>query len=161
MKYDYIVTRNSWGGYSLAHRYKYLKREWKNGRWNYTYPSNSKSYRTDMDINNKFASAYQESVNRYYKDKYAPLSIYNNNSPEWLRDSYRDDVKEIRKSAMAERYTYLKNEAATARQMRDQIEKWNKSPVTKILTLANKGRDLFKSLIAKWKKPRNYTINSK
>lgn len=158
------VYRSRYGNLYLCHSsHKYLKREWKNGKWNYTYPSESKAYKTYMDGYNNAANEYQESANRYYKDKYAPLSIYKDNSPEWLRDSYRNNVEEIRKLAMAERYKHLKNEAATARQMRNQIEKWHKSPVTKILTLANKGRDLFKSLMAKLKKPQDYTItiNSK
>lgn len=39
MSNDYIIVMDKFGGAHLEHKqHKYIKREWKNGRWVYTYP---------------------------------------------------------------------------------------------------------------------------
>ena len=71
---DYIIVNDPYRGVHLEHKkYKYLKREWKNGRWNYTYPK--------------------------YGSKDAPYAVYTKGHAKTLSDDSSDYMKEANKHA--------------------------------------------------------------
>jgi len=175
---DFIIVNDSYRGVHLEHkRYKYLKREWKNGHWNYTYPHygeknapyqvHTKGHaKTLSDISTgyrKEANKQKEWMKEAYingqynkvwfgKDsqQYSQMKdIYNNRKSDYhSANRWAEDYGRL---ARAERDKANKAEAEYARRMHQEIKKWEKMPSTKILTYINKGKDLVSSLINKWK----------
>ena len=178
MSNDFIIVNDPYKGIHLEHkRYKYLKREWKNGRWNYTYPhwgSKNAPYQVHTKEHAKTLSdvstGYRQEANQqkewmkeayingqYNKawfgndsqQYYAMKDIYNNRKSEY--HTANRWAEEYGRLARAERDKANKEEAEYARKMHQEIKKWERMPSTKILTYVNKGKDLVSSLINKWK----------
>ena len=166
---NYIVLIDSRGAH-LEHRsHKYVSRTWKNGHWNYTYPKygqgSTYAVHTKSAAENlsSLASKYRKEVNADKNVNFYNTLKFNGTGKDYAQSRINTNEKfaqDYARQARKERDLANKEEAAYVAKMNKEIKKWNKSPVTKILTVVNKGKDLINKLLSKKKvKPRSYTVN--
>ena len=129
------IYRSPYGDLFLCHTgYKYLKREWKNGKWHYTYPPEDAIASRDVA---KRASKYASEDYQLYRstgdEKYKQKSeIMGKLTRQWISSA-----------------TQL--EAKRASKYRDTIKKWESTPISKIQTAYHKAADSVKKTVSKWK----------
>ena len=144
------VYRSPYRELYLCHgTYKYIKREWKNGQWHYTYPGN---YNTRGSYgytqNNNMHKMYSKAAN----DNYQLARKLKKNNPNGDRyTQFEKWANDDANKAKTYRYYALKQEATLARQYRDTVKKWESTPISKIQTAYHKTADKVSSLLSKVK----------
>ena len=136
------IYRSPYGDLYLCHgRYKYIKREWKNGNWHYTYPLTK-----EVEFNKKIAKDYSEAASDSYDTNKKYETFWGHKSENRTREynryvrntrQYRDEARRI--------------EASQASLYRDVVKKWESTPISKLQTAYHKAADSVKKTLSKWK----------
>lgn len=123
---DYIIVMDKMNGPHLEHKkYKYISREWKNGRWVYTYPKVSsgnyvKAKQTSMDasynlqaasMKQKYYASENQRLNNYKKEV---QGMQNNASSEQAKRLYDEALKDV-DSAIAINKDNMRTQAQTVK----------------------------------------------
>lgn len=135
-KYNYGYSQDE-----LYHRngFKYIKREWKNGKWNYYYKDKS------IGIADKIADKIGLDEKKIYEDSKRSYDAYNKAVKEFELD-YKDDKELIRKSNQIK-------EIITNNHFKT-LDAYYATPVGKISKMTdkiNKGKNYILTLFAKKK----------